>query len=83
MVRLIKGQWLEDAGQYLEFNGCFQRGTTVFHNFSTVDDSAGPSSVAGFKIEKGRYRLSFYPSTCYVQILILRASYKLDKINLF
>ena len=64
MGKLINGQWLDDAQliefekqQYQESDGRFQRGTALFRNWITVDGSAGPSGVAGFKAEKGRYHL--------------------------
>ena len=64
MGKLINGQWLDDAQlvafekqQYQESDGRFQRGTAVFRNWITADGSAGPSGVAGFKAEAGRYHL--------------------------
>ena len=57
MGLLIDGQW-QDKWYDTEANGGrFQREDAGFRNWVTVDGSAGPSGVGGFKAEPNRYHL--------------------------
>jgi putative glutathione S-transferase len=64
MGKLIAGQWITDdkligleAKAYSQAEGKFIRGNAQFRNWVTVDGSTGPTGVAGFKAEAGRYHL--------------------------
>jgi putative glutathione S-transferase len=64
MGKLIQGDWITDdklkakeAAEYQRAGGKFERGTAGFRNWVTADGSAGPSGLAGFKAEAGRYHL--------------------------
>jgi len=64
MRKLIQGEWITDdklkaleAAQYQRAGGKFERGTAGFRSWISKDGSAGPSGLAGFKAEAGRYHL--------------------------
>ncbi|MFT7561500.1 MAG: putative glutathione S-transferase [Flavobacteriales bacterium] len=64
MGKLVDGKWLNDQElrafeqqQYKDANGRFQRGTSIFRNWITVDGRAGISGDAGFKAEPNRYHI--------------------------
>lgn len=57
MGLLIKGQWHDQWYDTEKSGGEFVREDAQFHNWVTVDGSAGPSGDEGFKAEKGRYHL--------------------------
>ncbi len=56
---LVDGKWTKDwkAMQKADEQGRFVRQVSSFRNWITADGSAGPTGVAGFKAEAGRYRL--------------------------
>ncbi|MDR3517646.1 MAG: glutathione S-transferase family protein [Azospirillaceae bacterium] len=56
---LVNGQWTEkwQPVQATDVKGGFVRQASGFRNWITVDGGAGPSGVAGFKAEAGRYHL--------------------------
>jgi putative glutathione S-transferase len=64
MGKLIQGEWIADdklkaaeVAAYDRAGGKFERGRAGFRNWITADGSAGPSGLAGFKAETGRYHL--------------------------
>ena len=88
MGKLVHGKWLNDKQlldyelqQYQQANGHFQRGTSQFRNWVTVDGQAGISGIAGFKADPGRYHL-FAALNCpwAHRTLIYRKVKKLDSI---
>ena len=56
---LVQGKWVADwqPVQATDAKGAFVRQTSSFRNWVTPDGEAGPTGVAGFKAEAGRYRL--------------------------
>ena len=56
---LINGQWAQDwqPVQAKDDEGRFIRQTSTFRHWVTPDGRAGPTGVAGFKAEAGRYHL--------------------------
>lgn len=56
---LIEGKWQKDwhPVQSKDGDGRFIRETSKFRNWVTPDGTAGPTGVAGFQAEAGRYRL--------------------------
>ncbi|MFT6104347.1 MAG: putative glutathione S-transferase [Paracoccaceae bacterium] len=54
MGRLVEGVWSKDQ---LATDGAFVRPDAGFRNWITADGAAGPSGVAGFKAQSGRYHL--------------------------
>ncbi|QSX35190.1 glutathione S-transferase C-terminal domain-containing protein [Shewanella avicenniae] len=56
---LVNGVWTEDwqPVQAKDKDGRFVRQASSFRNWITADGSAGPTGIAGFKAEKGRYHL--------------------------
>jgi putative glutathione S-transferase len=54
---LIDGQWEEDEAGKASANGHFERKPSQLRHWVTPDGSAGPSGVAGFAAEPGRYHL--------------------------
>lgn len=57
MGKLVNGEWKTDWYDTSSTGGAFQRDTSKFRNWVTVDGSAGPSGEGGFKAESGRYHL--------------------------
>jgi glutathionyl-hydroquinone reductase len=57
MGQLINGKW--DTAWYdtSATGGKFERTTTTFRNWVTLDGAAGPTGKAGFAAESGRYHL--------------------------
>lgn len=56
---LVDGKWQKDwhPVQSKDDDGRFVRETSKFRSWITPDGSAGPTGVAGFQAEAGRYRL--------------------------
>lgn len=57
MGLLQDGHWVDQWYNTKETNGHFVRKAPQFRSWITPDGSAGPSGVAGFKAEAGRYHL--------------------------
>lgn len=57
MGYLENGQWVDKWYDTESTGGKFVRTTAGFRNWVTADGAAGPSGVAGFKAESGRYHL--------------------------
>ena len=57
MGLLVDGQWQDKWYETASSGGRFQREDAGFRNWVTVDGSAGPSGVGGFKAEANRYHL--------------------------
>ena len=57
MGLLIDGVWHDQWYDTKSTGGAFQRKEAKFRNWVTADGSAGPSGIAGFKAESGRYHL--------------------------
>ena len=57
MGLLVDGTWQDKWYDTKKSGGRFQRDTSKFRNWVTADGSAGPSGMAGFKAESGRYHL--------------------------
>ena len=57
MGQLVEGVWQDVWYDTKKSGGKFVRSTAKFRNWITPDGSAGPSGVAGFKAEAGRYHL--------------------------
>jgi len=57
MGLLVDGQWHDQWYDTDSTDGKFERSESQFRNWVTADGSAGPSGVAGFKAEAGRYHL--------------------------
>ena len=57
MGLLVDGQWQDKWYDTESSGGRFEREDAGFRNWVTVDGSAGPSSVGGFKAEANRYHL--------------------------
>ncbi|MBH0064172.1 glutathione S-transferase family protein [Psychrobacter sp. SZ93C1] len=57
MGLLVDGQWQDKWYDTESSGGRFEREDAGFRNWVTVDGSAGPSGVGGFKAEPNRYHL--------------------------
>ena len=57
MGLLVDGQWQDKWYDTESSGGRFEREDAGFRNWITVDGSAGPSGVGGFKAEPNRYHL--------------------------
>ncbi len=57
MGLLVDGKWHDQWYDTMASKGRFQRSKAQFRNWVTKDGSAGPSGVAGFRAEPGRYHL--------------------------
>lgn len=57
MGLLVDGQWQDKWYDTETSGGRFEREDAGFRNWVTVDGSAGPSGVGGFKAEANRYHL--------------------------
>ena len=57
MGLLIEGKWHDRWYDTKDNNGEFIREDSQFRSWITPDGSAGPSGVAGFPAEPGRYHL--------------------------
>ncbi|MEO0485360.1 MAG: glutathione S-transferase family protein [Pseudomonadota bacterium] len=57
MGLLVDGQWVDRWYDTKSTGGAFKRQEATFRNWITADGSAGPSGVAGYKAEAGRYHL--------------------------
>lgn len=57
MGLLVDGQWQDKWYDTEENGGRFEREDAGFRNWVTVDGSAGPTGVGGFKAEPDRYHL--------------------------
>ena len=57
MGLLVDGQWQDKWYDTEASGGRFEREDAGFRNWVTVDGSAGPSGVGGFKAEASRYHL--------------------------
>src|SRR6476646_2454524 len=57
MGLLVEGRWQDVWYPTKSTGGRFVRKDAVFRNWITVDGSAGPTGIGGFKSEAGRYHL--------------------------
>ena len=57
MGLLQNGQWVDRWYDTKSNDGKFKRADAGFRNWITADGSAGPSGMAGFKAQAGRYHL--------------------------
>ena len=57
MGLLVEGKWSTDWYDTKSTGGKFVRKDSSFRNWVTADGEAGPTGVAGFKAEPGRYHL--------------------------
>ncbi|MEP5729051.1 MAG: glutathione S-transferase family protein [Sulfitobacter sp.] len=57
MGLLVDGKWQDTWYNTKDSNGKFERSAAKFRNWVTADGAAGPSGVAGFNAESGRYHL--------------------------
>src|SRR5258708_6042105 len=57
MGLLVEGRWQEVWYPTKSTGGRFVRKDAAFRNWITVDGSAGPTGIGGFKSEAGRYHL--------------------------
>jgi len=57
MGLLVDGKWQDSWYDTKKSGGKFERSEAKFRNWITADGSAGPSGVAGFKAQSGRYHL--------------------------
>lgn len=57
MGLLINGQWHDQWYDTKNSGGAFKREAAQLRNWITVDGSAGPSGIGGFKADSGRYHL--------------------------
>jgi putative glutathione S-transferase len=57
MGLLVDGVWQDKWYDTAKSGGHFRREPSHFHNWVTADGGAGPSGMAGFKAEPGRYHL--------------------------
>ncbi|MFK7836046.1 MAG: glutathione S-transferase family protein [Sulfitobacter sp.] len=57
MGLLVDGKWYDQWYDTTSTSGKFERSAAQFRNWVTADGSAGPSGIAGFKAESGRYHL--------------------------
>lgn len=57
MGLLVNGKWVDQWYDTKEIGGKFVCQQARFSNWITPDGSAGPSGIAGFKMESGRYHL--------------------------
>ena len=57
MGLLQDGKWVDQWYDTKSADGHFKRKDASFRNWITADGSAGPSGMAGFKAEAGRYHL--------------------------
>ena len=57
MGRMVDGRWVDDETLGAYKDGRFERAETSLRSWVTTDGAAGPSGVAGFAAESGRYHL--------------------------
>ena len=57
MGLLVEGNWQDRWYETAKAGGRYIRSDAQFRNWVTVDGSAGPTGVGGFKAEPGRYHL--------------------------
>ena len=57
MGLLVEGRWQDVWYPTKSTGGRFVRKDAAFRNWITVDGSAGPTGIGGFKSEAGRYHL--------------------------
>lgn len=57
MGQLVDGVWHDVWYDTKSTGGAFKRSTAKFRNWITPNGDAGPSGIAGFKAEPGRYHL--------------------------
>ncbi len=57
MGQLVDGVWTKDKDNSDSKGGRFERATSAFRNWITVDGAPGPSGEGGFEAESGRYHL--------------------------
>ena len=73
MGSLVDGKWLDQWYDTKTTGGKFVRTEAQFRNWITKDGSAGPSGIAGFKAEPGRYHLyASYACPWVHRVLIYR-----------
>jgi len=81
MGLLQNGQWVDQWYNTKEANGRFVRKAPQYRNWITLDGSAGPSGVGGFRAEPGRYHLYVsYACPRAHRTLILRALKGLEEL---
>lgn len=57
MGLLINGQWHDEWYDTDSTDGHFERKESTYRNWITADGAAGPTGIAGFQAESGRYHL--------------------------
>ncbi len=81
MGLLQNGQWVDQWYNTKEANGRFVRKAPQYRNWITLDGSAGPSGVGGFRAEPGRYHLYVsYACPWAHRTLIFRALKGLEEL---
>ena len=81
MGLLINGKWHDQWYDTDSTGGNFVRTDAQFRHWITPDGSAGPSGLAGFKAEAGRYHLYVsYACPWASRVLILRALKGLEQM---
>lgn len=81
MSLLVNGVMQPDWFEKEHEDGAFKRMDSTFRNWVTVDGQAGPSGVAGFKAEAGRYHLYVsYACPWAHRTLIVRHLKKLQEV---
>lgn len=81
MGLLINGKWHDQWYDTDSTGGNFVRTDSQFRHWITPDGSAGPSGLAGFKAEAGRYHLYVsYACPWASRVLILRALKGLEQM---
>ncbi|NLY64274.1 MAG: glutathione S-transferase family protein [Alcaligenaceae bacterium] len=81
MGLLVNGKWHDQWYDTDSTGGNFVRSEAQFRHWITPDGSAGPSGLAGFKAEAGRYHLYVsYACPWASRVLILRALKGLEQM---
>ncbi len=81
MGLLIDGVWRDQGYDTEKHQGKFERESAKFRNWVTVDGSAGPTGVSGFKAEPDRYHLYISLACPWAhRTLIFRKLKKLEDI---
>ena len=81
MGLLVNGKWHDQWYDTDSTGGNFVRSDAQFRHWITPDGSAGPSGLAGFKAEAGRYHLYVsYACPWASRVLILRALKGLEQM---
>lgn len=79
MGQLVEGVWQDVWYDTKTTGGAFKRADAKFRNWITADGSAGPTGIAGYKAESGRYHLYVsYACPWAHRTLIFRALKQLE-----